>query len=73
MRKALEKYTRSESMNLPDLCIKFCYDRAVITIRKPRNDKPRRHYEVNFGLLFWFRILIGLVVVYYQELTFNPQ
>ena len=71
MRKALEKYTKMDAMNLPDLCIKFCYNRAVITIKKPRNDRPRRHYEVNFGLFFWARILIGLAVVYYKE-VFNP-
>ena len=67
MRNELEKYIKGKAENLPSLTIKFCCDRAVITIKK-QYETPRRHYNVYFGLLFWVKIMIGLFKVYNQEI-----
>lgn len=64
MKKRIHLYNVAND-NLPDIGIVFCYNRAVVTLRK--KEKPIGHREVGFGPLFFLRLIMTIAYVFYKN------
>ena len=59
MRKKLEQKTGNDLMKLPTFLVKFCYNRAVVSMQVYPNS-PKNHIDVGFGPLFFLRVAFAL-------------
>ena len=66
MREELENYTNKQARELPNINIKFCYDRVVISWVS--NKSYIEHKNIYYGLFFWWKLKKELKSLYKQQI-----